>query len=157
MSEHLIITNVSKPRQVGQAEVLEFIATGPDNKPLKYGAWSKQLYDFIKKDAAIDADIETKVSDKTDPAGEHYVSRKVAQLYVNGQPVIKKSPGAGGRAYGKSPEEIRIERQSIEAQVAVKAITDLEVAGRIVKPELLTLRDNWLKRALLVSAGRNLE
>ncbi|HPC72556.1 MAG TPA: hypothetical protein PLB48_12170 [Treponema sp.] len=141
----LTITEVKEPRAVGQAEVLELLAVGPDNKTLKYGAWNKSFYEYIKKGAVIDADIETKVSDKTDPNGEHYVSRKIVQLYSNGQPVIKKSTG---RTYGKSPEEIRAERQSIEAQVAVKAITDLEVAGKSVKPELLSLRDAWLKNAL---------
>ncbi|MGD0794944.1 MAG: hypothetical protein ABR958_05055 [Dehalococcoidales bacterium] len=143
----LKVIEVKEPRQVGQAEVLEFLATGdPGNKTLKYGAWTKILYEYIKKGAVIDAEIETKISDKTDPGGEHYVSRRIMQLYIDGQPVIKKA--GTGRAWGKSPEEIRIERASIEAQVAVKAITDLEAAGKTVRTELLILRDAWLKKAL---------
>jgi hypothetical protein len=138
----LTVVEVKEPRQVGQAEVLPFMATGPDNKTLQYGAWNRALDKYIKKGAVIDADIETKISDKTDPNGKNYVSRKVTQLYVNGEAVIKKQ--AIVRSFGKSPEE----RLSIEAQTAVKAITDLEVAGKSIKPELLALRDNWLRKAL---------
>jgi hypothetical protein len=143
----LAITEVREPRLVGRTEVMEFLATGgSENRTLKYGAWSRDLYEYIRKGAVIDVDVETKVSEKTDPGGEHYVSRKITQLYIDGQPVIRKP--AAGRAWGKSPEQVRTERASIEAQVAVKAITDLEAAGRTVKPELLALRDAWLLKAL---------
>jgi hypothetical protein len=138
----LKVLQVRPARQVGQAEVLEFTAVGEDKKTWMYGAWSRALYEYIKEDAVIDVDVEVKVSDRTNGGGEHYVNRKIVQLYVNGQPVIKKP---SGRAYGKSPEEIK----SIEAQVAVKAITDLEIANKTLRPELLTLRDTWLKRALI--------
>ncbi len=142
----LTVIDVKEPRPVGQAEVLEFIASGsPDKRTHVYGVWHTALYEHIKK-CAVNVDVETKVSEKTDPGGGHYVNRKIVQLYVNGQPVIKKQ--AGGRFYGKSPEESRAERASNAAQVAVKVITDLEVAGRTVKPELITLRDNWLRKAL---------
>jgi hypothetical protein len=144
----LTITVVKEPRPVGQAEVLEFSAIGPDNKTLKYGAWNKALYEHIKKGAVIDVEVETKVSDKKDPDGEPYVSRKITQLYINSEPVIKKP---AGKAWGKSPEEIKAERASLEALAAVKAITDLEVAGKTVSQELITLKNNWLKRALLTS------
>ena len=143
MEKHTLkITEDKEPRPVGQAEVMEFLATDPDNKTLKYGVWSKSLYEFIKKGVAIDAEIETKVSDKTTPEGEHYVSRKVVQIYNNGQPLVKKQ---GGRTWGKSPEEIK----SIEAQVAVKVITDLEIAGKPINPGLVNLRNAWLQKALI--------
>ncbi len=138
----LKVLQVRQARQVGQAEVLEFTAIGEDNKTWLYGAWSKPLYEYIQKDAVIDVEVEVKVSDRTNGGGEHYVNRKILQLYQNGQPVIKKQ--SGGRSYGKSPEEIK----SIEAQVAVKAITEMEIAGRPVKPELINLRDGWLKKVL---------
>jgi hypothetical protein len=142
----LTILEVKDPRPVGQAELLPFIAAGPDQKALQYGCWTKTLYEYIKKGAVIDADIETKVSDKVDPNGVNYVSRRVVQLYADGGTVLKKQ--LIGRSYGKTPEE----RLSIEAQTAIKAITDLEVAGKTVRPELIALRDNWLKRALTASA-----
>jgi hypothetical protein len=80
----LTVVEVKVPRQVGQVEVLEFLATGgPENKTLKYCAWNKSLYEHIKKGAVLDAEVETKISDKTDS----YISRKVTQLYINGQMV----------------------------------------------------------------------
>ena len=145
----LTITQVKDPRQVGQAEVLPFMDTVPDNKTLQYGAWNKELYPFIKKRVIIDVDIESKVSVKMDPDGKPYVSRNIIQLYADGEPIIKKQ--AAGRSYGRSPEE----RLSIEAQVAVKAITYLEIAGKSVKPELLQLRDSWIRKVL--SASTNLK
>ena len=143
----LTIKEVKEPRKVGQGEVVQFLAVGPDNKTLNYSAWDKTIWPYIKKTAVIDCEIESKVSDKKDPGGENYVSRNVVQLFIDGKPLIVKKASAG-RSWGKSPEDLKLERASIEAQVAVKAITDLEIAGRAVKVELIERRDKWLTKAL---------
>jgi hypothetical protein len=150
----LKIIEVKPPRQVGQAEVLEFLAQNGDAKTLRYSVWHKSLYEYIKKDSVIDVDVEIKVSEKTDPEGNHYVSRKVVQFYgAKGEALVKKQV----RTYGKSPEEVRAERASIEAMCAVKVITELELGGKVTSPQLIGLRDAWLKRVLGGQRGDSYE
>jgi hypothetical protein len=152
MERHnLTITEVRQPRQVGQAEVLEFVATNSNNKPFKYGVWSKPLYQHIKQGAVIDAEVDIKISDKLDPNGQPYENRKVTQIYVNNEPVLKKAKAWGGH----SPED----RESIEIQTAVKAVTDLWNGGKLTTtdPEVKLLRI-WLVAHLtnkLTGAQRN--
>jgi len=144
----LTVTDVKEPRKAGQGEFVQFFATGPDNKTLNYATWHKSSYQYIKKGAVIDCEIETSVSEKKDQfTGENYISRNLNQLYIDGKPVIEKKQGPG-RSWGKSAEELKADRASNEAMVAVKAITDLEIAGRSVKVELIELRDKWLRKAL---------
>ena len=144
----LKVKEVKEVKKIGQADALPFLAVGPDGKRLPYIAWHKSIFERIKKDAELDVDVDVKVSEKKDQySGENYVSRNIVQLYVDGKPVIAQKQGTG-RPYGKSPEELRIERASIEAQTAVKVITDLEIAGRSVKVELIELRNKWLQKAL---------
>ncbi len=118
----LYIVEVKEPpRPVGQTEVLDFMAhTGEGSKTLKYGVWSKSLYEYIKKDAVIECDVVVKESEKTDDNGQHYINRKVTMIYVNGE-AVKKS--GGGR--GISPEE----RVSIERQTCLKCSCE------VAKPE----------------------
>ena len=144
----LKVTEVKEVKKIGQADALPFLAAGPNGKRLSYVAWSKSIFEHIKKDAELDVEVDVKVSEKKDQfTGENYVSRNVVQLYVDGKPLIVQKPNTG-RSWGKSPEDLKLERASIEAQVAVKAITDLEIAGRAVKVELIERRDKWLTKAL---------
>jgi len=46
-------------------------------------------------------------------------------------------------AQSKSPKDI-----SIEAQVAVKAVTDLMVAGKVVSEDIQKLSEDWIRKAL---------
>jgi hypothetical protein len=123
----LTITEVKEPRPVGQTEVLDCMATGPDNKTLKYGAWDKAFYPFIKQGAVLDVEVETKTSEKTDGDGNHYVNRKIVQIYIDGKPVKQQRDGfkGGGGYHGKTPEETA----SIERQTAVKVAADLALGG----------------------------
>ena len=140
----LKVTEVKEVKKIGQADALPFLAAGPNGKRLSYVAWSKSIFEHIKKDAELDVEVDVKVSEKKDQfTGENYVSRNIIQLYVDGKPVIVQKQGPG-RSWGKSAEELR----SNEAMAAVQAITSLECAGKPVKPELLALRDSWLRKAL---------
>jgi hypothetical protein len=132
----LTITEVKEPRSVGQAEVLDFMATGEGNKALKYGVWSKSLYEYIKSGAVIDAEVVTKESDKTDDNGNHYVNRKVTNIYVNGEAAVKKGGFGGGGGYKDSPET----RISIENMSCMKGIFDLRIANALTdeSPEYQT-------------------
>ena len=143
----LAITSVKEPRKVGQGEVLQFFATGPDNKTLNYSVWDKSSWSYIKKGAVLDCEVETKISDKKDPGGENYVARNIVQLFIDGKPVIEKKQSPG-RSWGKSAEELRAERASTESIAAIQTITALEIAKVAVKPELISLRDTWLRKAL---------
>lgn len=144
----LTIIEVKEPRPVGQTEVLEFLAhVGTDTKTARYGVWSRSLYEYVKKDAVIDCDVDTKVSEKRDPDGNPYISRKVTQIYVDGQPVTK--PKGQFQPRNGSPEA----KASIEAQVAVKAIIELRVADKIDdKSEIYKAALAWCKEKLAVKA-----
>ena len=124
--EQLKIIEVKDIQKVGEkgAELLKFKAQGPDGKELWFQTFRKSLFDAIKAGVSIDADIEVKTEERN---GTEYTNRQVSQIYRGGQPVAVKGQFQGYRNSGKSPEEIA----SIEQQVAVKALTELMVAGKI--------------------------
>lgn len=140
----LVITEVKEPRPVGQTEVLEFFAhVGTDTKTLRYGVWSKSLYEYIKKDAVIDCDMDTKISDKNDPDGNPYVSRKITQIYIDGKPVGLKQQGR----FGKSSEQIMIETKGRAKNTALMQACEILKTDKIKLNEILTWADkfySWL-------------
>ena len=124
-----------------QTPKLSFKASDGE-KELWYFSFRNSLFDAIKQGETIDADVETSTREWD---GQEYTDRKVVQVYVNGQPL------GGQKAYrGKSPEEI----QSIKAQVAAKAITEMFVADKLdvfIESQnylAIGLRE-WLKTALI--------
>jgi len=124
-----------------QTPKLSFKASDGE-KELWYFSFRNSLFDAIKQGETIDADVETSTREWD---GQEYTDRKVVQVYVNGQPL------GGQKAYrGKSPEEI----QSIKAQVAAKAITEMFVADKLdlfIDSQnylAIGLRE-WLKTALV--------
>lgn len=130
MSERikLIVTEAKEPQEVGSkgAKKLTFKGKSPDGTILSYFTFKTSLFEYIKKNAELDAEVEVK-SREVD--GNTYVDRQVQQLFVNGQPVgsVKGEFKPGGYSRQSNPEE----RASIESQVAIKAITELLV-GKVI-------------------------
>jgi hypothetical protein len=124
------IVSVGSWRPAGKGEVLEF--AGDDR--VNYETWSKELAEYIKVGAEIDAsvDFSEKVSgDKT------YYHNTVTQIFVDGQPVRSK-----GRNFGQdSPEKMA----SIENQKRADLICQLWIAGKIVDNDPLVVKAKaWL-------------
>jgi len=107
----------------------------------KYVCFNPNLFSLVRQGETIDADVETSSHWHE---GQEYQDRKVTQIYKDGQPMNVK------QRYGKSPEEI----QSIKAQVAAKAITEMFVADKLdlfIDSQnylAIGLRE-WLKTALI--------
>ena len=139
----LTITRV-EPTQIiagkdGKADFpkFSFAAKTEGGKELSYFTFSRSLFPLIEVDKVIEADVQISTRES---GGNIYTDRQVKQIYQEGQPVAQKRQWSGGR----SPQE----RASIEAQVAVKAITELEIAGKTIALGLVELRNTWLRQAL---------
>jgi hypothetical protein len=88
-------------------------------------------------DKILDADIETTTK------GE-YTNHNIKQVYVGGKIVSSKRKAWGG----KSAEEIK----SIEQQVAVKAVVDSYIAGKLLHTDNeVKLMHTWLTERLTVN------
>ncbi|MDD5700833.1 MAG: hypothetical protein PHU23_02180 [Dehalococcoidales bacterium] len=123
----LTILSVGSIVEVGEKKLpkLSFAANDGEGK-YSYFTFDSKLFPVIRNgvNQVIEFDIETSQS------GD-YVNRKVINAYINGLPVIVKGAGSSRRAYGKSPEEIRSERLSIETQVAAKLAVELRIAEKL--------------------------
>ncbi len=118
----LHITAVKEKRTVGNAEVLDFIAKiEGEESAVKYGAWSKALYDYIKADTVIVADVEVKKSEKVDPDGNPYINRKITQVYVDGNGVVTEKKGTF-LPRGETPEKLRSYALSYAKDLAVPIV-----------------------------------
>jgi len=129
----LKIIEVKDIQEVGDKKIkmLSFMATNPPGETLLYSTFKSRFFDTIKVGAEIEAEIEVKQH------GE-YTNRTV----VNIAGMEAKPFSRGG---GKSPEQTA----SIESQVAVKAVVDLWVAGKVEdgSPEVIGLRA-WIAARL---------
>jgi len=139
----LKITEVKEPRAVGSAEVLDFFAViGDDTKTARYGVWSKSLYEYIKKDVVIDCEVEVKTSEKKDPDGNPYVTRKVTQIFVDGKPVKTPTKSSEGKWRGRNEDRT-------DARTAVMEIGEDWRAGKIKDDDILIKqRRQWLSSVL---------
>ena len=144
----LLITEVGQPverpgKEGRKYTILGFTAT-QDGEARTYKTFYKSLIPLVVKGQTIEADIEDQQSTFQGlPQTEHIV----VQIYQEGQPVAeKKSGGPGqGRAWGKSPEEARLERESIEGQVALKELGEYIRTGVAIPPDLVNLYQTALK------------
>ena len=107
----IIIASVGKLRDVGKAKVLEF--TGEDR--VKYETWSEELAKLIIVGNTIEADVEFTENTKDD---QTYYHNKVFQIFIDGQPVKRKSWQGGNQ---DSPEKLA----SIESQKRADLICQL--------------------------------
>ena len=87
------ITSGDRKDGKGKWQSLPFKAKDGD-KELSYSTFRTSLFDAIKQGATIQAEVEVKQE------GD-WINRRVAQIYVEGQPI-----GVKGQYRGKSPEEI---------------------------------------------------
>lgn len=148
----LTITTEPKETPVGEKQIpkLSFKARNEEGKELAYFTFTHSLFEFIQKDAEIDADIETS-SREVD--GNTYTDRKVTQVYKDGAPVASKQQQGGGGWRGKSPEDLRLERRSIEGQTALKEVGEWLRAGTLEDQELKGLYEQALKLKLRAFIG----
>lgn len=111
----LKVTDVKEPQPIGDkgATKLSFKAKNGDGKDLQYFTFAKRLFESITKDAEIEVDVD--VTTRETDSGS-FVDRKVTEVYVDGK-AIGQTPKTG-YVRQDSPEQ----RESIEAQVAVKTI-----------------------------------
>ena len=95
-------------------QILKFrIEDEEHNEVLGVTAFNSAFFPLLKPEAALDCDIETKQSG-------NFINRTLTQVYVDGKPMVEKKAFAGGGYRGKSPEELIIERRSIERQTSLK-------------------------------------
>jgi hypothetical protein len=145
----LTIMEVKEPQKIGDkgAEKLCFQGKDPEGKVFLYCTFTKALFEAIRgnQGKTIEADVEVV---ERDVNGNHYVDRKVSQLYVSGQPVSKPGRTFGG--HSESPEA----RASIEAQCAYKGVIDL-ICGKIITGEhpLARAAIKWASARLVVNEG----
>ena len=140
--QKLTISHVGEPQAVGDkgAQKVTLKAKGEDGKELQYYTFSKSLVPFLKIGETVEALVTVSQREVGDAI---YTDRKITEIYIDGQPVSSK--GQGGKP-GFQPYQQRIgdpaERASIEAQVAVKAVTELLVA------KVVDLNHPWAKAAV---------
>ncbi len=109
-----------KNKQGKPYQILKFrIEDEEHNDVLEVTAFNSAFFPLLKPEATLDCDIETK------PSG-NFTNRIITQIYIDGKPMAEKKAFVGG-GYRQSPEA----RLSIETQVAVKAVVDLAVAGKL--------------------------
>ena len=122
-----------------------------DGKEQVYITYSKRLFPYIKPDTSIEADVET--IERTSKSGSTFTDRKITQIYEGGRAVAFQGQRQGG--YRKSPEELaqellikNQERASIEAQVTIKAITELLTHDQCVNEQALAGYWQWINARL---------
>lgn len=127
----LIVTETKDIQAIGDkgAKKLAFKATNADGRELAYFTWRTQIFPHITVGSELDAEVETT---SREYEGNVYTDRKVNQLYIEGQPVIKGSSG-DGKWRSKSPEEMELSRRSF----ALAYAKDLVVADKIKIGDLL--------------------
>lgn len=132
MREKLTITGVPDQRTVGDKNIpLQEFYVGEKT----YSVFSKALFPYIKRNAEIDVEVETK-------EGDGWTNFKVVDLFIDGKSVKGEKQWGGGNR-GKSQEELDLNRRSY----ALSYAKDLAVAGIIaVKdiPSQATEFSDWL-------------
>ena len=109
-----ISARTNKPYQV-----LKFraIVEGWDADAVEISTLNPDFFPSLKADVKLDCDIETKTTEKD---GNTWTNHNLTQIYIDGKPMTEKKAWAGGGYRGKSPEELIVERRSIERQTSLK-------------------------------------
>ncbi len=143
----ILVKEVKDQRVFNDKPVLDFMGL-VDGKSLRYSVWEPKLFTAITKDALLDAEVVIKQSEKTDPDGNPYINRHIVNVYVDGKPVIQAPQGRGGYP-GKSPEQLALERASIESQTCYNGIIKLmEVKVLGLEHEMSKLALGFAKKRL---------
>jgi Rieske Fe-S protein len=114
MRTKLTVTEIGETKPIGKATKHTFKANDGTNT-FQYFTFSEKIAGSIIVDAEIDVDIE--VSSR-EWQGNTYTDRKVTQIYIDGEAVVKKWEGGGGSG-GGSFAQFMITRKSIERQNAL--------------------------------------
>ncbi len=144
---HIKVTKVFDLRkgtgQRGDWEALDFMGKTSEKSPeIKYGIFQKkELFTYVKVDAVVDAEVVDKETDNIDPNGNKIINHGVMNLYINDKPIIQ-APARGIGYQGKSPEQLAIERASIESQTAYNGII------KLMEAKVFTPADEFPKLAL---------
>ena len=149
MRTKLTISEVKDIQKVGQKQIpkLSFKANNE-----WYFTFSTRLFEFIKQGQTIDCDVRVR---EREWEGNTYTDRQVIQIYdERGQGVV----GGGKSGYGgKSPEQIREERISIEGQSALYELGTAIREGLVpVEDEIVKVYLSLLKKKVLTYAGQAL-
>ncbi len=134
----------------GEWEALDFLGKASTQGPeFKYSIFQKkELFPFVKVEAVLDAEIVDKETDRVDSTGNKIIDHSIMNLYVGGKPVIQAPVRSGFQ--GKSPEQIAMERASIESQTAYNGIIKLMEAKLVTKDDDIgKLALAWAKKRLV--------
>jgi len=115
-----------KQGQKGPYKLLKFQAKNEQGQEGWYSSFHQSLFEAIKPEAVLDADIESKET-------EYGMNRLVTQVYVDGQPLAGQKQGTGGYSGRQWQPKDPLDRQSIEFQVAMKEAGESLRAGVIAK------------------------
>ncbi len=139
----LTITHTDPPKeyQLGK-QVMNLKAKGADGKELRYACFRTSLYEHLKVDKEIDVDVETR---QQEVDGDIKTNRSIQQLYIDGQPIGGQAKGQGGgrQWQSKTPEQLALERHSIEWQTTIKASAEFASSGK-ASPEFLKMLEKVL-------------
>lgn len=138
----LKIISVPEDKTYNDRKFKQFHALDPEGKTFQYSAWADPLFFKLIKDTEIDSDIIVKDTGKFNQQGEKIINRRVENIYVDGKPLVQAPQQSRGGWQGKSPEQLAIERASIESQTAYNGII------KLMGEKVLTLDHEMSKIAL---------
>ncbi len=125
MGIKLKIVSVPEDKTYNDRKFKQFYGLDPEGKTFQYSAWAEGLFPKMVKDTEIDAEIVVKDTGKFNSQGEKIINRRVENIYVDGKPLVQAPQAGRGGYQGKSPEQLAIERASIEAQTCYNGIIKL--------------------------------
>ena len=133
----------------GTFQVMEFLADDGEKKGLKFKSLNPAIFEAIKDslDGALECDVDYS---EREWQGDTITDRRVVQVYKDGQPIAQK--GRYGQSYGKSPEQMKEERQSIEGAVALKELGECIRSNTDVSEDLMRMYFDII-RAKLTTFG----
>lgn len=136
----LIVTSVGSKREPSPGNpVITFSAHKEGEEAARgYETWGNELVDLVVKDAKLICEINQIQK------GDSTIYRVTQMFDASGNPIrqARRRSSSGGSYYGKSDEQVRIERLSIEGQTAYNGIIEL------MKAQVLTKEDKEAKTAL---------
>lgn len=120
----LIVTSVGSKREptAGNPVITFGAHKEGEEATAGYEVWGNDLVNLIVKDARLDCEVTHKQK------GEQVTLRVTQMFDEKGNPIRqtqRRSDSRGGGSYGKSDEQVRTERISIESQTAYNGIIEL--------------------------------
>jgi hypothetical protein len=122
----LVVTSVATEKEYQGNPVISFSAhKDGEEHAAGYETWGRELVDQVKKDARLDCEVSYIQK------GENTVNRVTQMFDAKGNPIRPpRQRSSGSRNYGKSPEQVILERISIEGQSAYNGVIELIKSGK---------------------------